>query len=164
MVPVRTSTLETARRRGLATARRGGSFLVVGAAGYLVDAATYNVLVFGGPAGVGLLHELPLLAKVVAIIVASGVTYAGNRMWTFRERRRIGLAREYVMFVMVNLMAIGLALIPLAVSRYALDLSSALADNIAGNLVGQTLATVFRFWAYGRWVFPADASQKPTVN
>lgn len=147
---------QPASGRTFATLKRGGSFLVVGAAGYLVDAAVYNLLVFAGPGGIGILFDFPLSAKVIAIVVASVATYVGNRWWTFRERESIGLLRSYVVFFTINLAAIGMALAPLAISRYLLDLSSPLADNIAANVIGQTLATVFRFWAYGRWVFPAS--------
>ena len=35
----------------------------------------------------------------------------------------------------------------------ALHLDSPLADNISGTLVGQTVATAFRYLTYGRLVF-----------
>jgi hypothetical protein len=40
-----------------------------------------------------------------------------------------------------------------------LGLSDPVADNISGTLVGQALATVFRYLTYGRWVFPDDTTQ-----
>ena len=45
----------------------------------------------------------------------------------------------------------------LAFSRYVLGLSSALADNVAANLVGLGLGTVLRFWALRSAVFSARA-------
>jgi putative flippase GtrA len=136
----------------LALVRRGGSFLVVGAVGYLVDVVTFNALVHVGDPGV--LHDAPLTAKVVAIAVASVATYVGNRHWTFRGRRQVGRVRGYTLFALLNALAVAIAVGCLAFSRYVLGLDSVLADNVAGNVVGQTLATVFRFWSYGRWVFP----------
>jgi len=41
----------------------------------------------------------------------------------------------------------------LSFSRYILDLHTALADNIAANVVGLGLGTLFRFWSYRKWVF-----------
>jgi putative flippase GtrA len=32
-------------------------------------------------------------------------------------------------------------------------LRSGLADNVSANVVGTILGTLFRFWAYRRWVF-----------
>jgi putative flippase GtrA len=49
--------------------------------------------------------------------------------------------------------AIGLQLGCLAFSRYVLHLSSPLADNISGTLIGQIVAVVFRYWAYDTFVF-----------
>jgi hypothetical protein len=51
-------------------------------------------------------------------------------------------------------MAIALAC--LAVSHYLLDLRSPLADNISANGVGLVLGTLFRFWAYRRFVFAGE--------
>jgi putative flippase GtrA len=41
------------------------------------------------------------------------------------------------------------------VSHYVLGFTSPLADNISANVVGLGLGTLFRFWSYRRWVFPA---------
>lgn len=132
--------------------RRGSSFLVVGGLGFLVDAGTYNALVFWG--GEGPLYDLPLLAKVVAIAVASVVTYVGSHLWTFRDRRAPLSRRSVVAFAAVNLLAILLQLACLGFSRYVLGLDGPVADNVSGTFVGQALATGFRYVAYGRWVFP----------
>lgn len=132
--------------------RRGGSFLVIGGLGFLVDAGTYNALVFWG--GDGPLSDLPLLAKVAAIAVASVVTYFGSHFWTFRDRRAPLSPRSFAAFVSVNLVAIVLQLGCLAFSRYVLGFDGPVADNVSGTLVGQVLATGFRYVAYGRWVFP----------
>jgi len=39
------------------------------------------------------------------------------------------------------------------ISHYWLGFTSVLADNVAKNLVGVGFASVFRFWAYRRFVF-----------
>lgn len=134
-------------------AKEAGAFLAIGGIAFLVDAATYNLLVFWID-GHGPMFDQPIWAKVIAIVVASIVTYVGNRYWTFNQRHLPHRWSRYVLFVVFNLIAIGLQLGCLAFSRYVLGLDSILADNIAGTFIGQALATVFRFVTYDRWVFP----------
>ncbi|WP_330233928.1 GtrA family protein [Nocardia sp. NBC_00508] len=138
-------------RKVLTALRRGGAFLVVGAIGFLVDAGTYNLLVFWG--GEGLLYHYPLPAKIIAIAVATVVTYFGNKWWTFAHKQTDNPGREYLLYAVFNVVAIGLQLGCLGFSRYLLDLSSPLSDNISGTLIGQIVAVVFRYWAYDKFVF-----------
>lgn len=141
--------------------RRGGAFLVVGAIGFLVDAGTYNLLVFWG--GEGILYHSPLPAKIIAIAVATVVTYFGNKWWTFAHKNTDNPGREYLLYAVFNVVAIGLQLGCLGFSRYVLDLSTPLSDNISGTLIGQIVAVVFRYWAYDKFVFvggPANAEQQ----
>lgn len=133
-------------------ARRAGAFLVIGGAAFLVDALTYNALVFW-VTGRGAMFDEPIWAKIIAIVVASVVTYIGNRYWTFSDRHLPHKWSRYVAFVVCNLIAIGLQLGCLAFSRYVLGLDSVLADNVSGTFIGQALATVFRYLTYDRFVF-----------
>lgn len=143
------------RSRRTTLLRQGGAFLVVGGAAFLVDAAVFNLLVFG-LTGTGPMYDLPLIAKLLAIAVATVVTYVGNRYWTFGTRKTERRYSRYVIFVLLNVAAIGIQLSCLAFSRYVLGFEGVLADNISGTLIGQALATLFRFVTYDRWVFPAD--------
>ena len=132
-------------------------FLVVGGLVFLLDAAMYNLLVFWHPThgwGEGIMHGSPLTAKVIAVAIASCLTYLGNRLWTFGDRPRPDTTRSIMMFVLVNLIAAGLQLSCLAFSRYVLGLDSVLADNISGTVIGQIVSTSFRYVTYGRFVFP----------
>lgn len=131
--------------------RKGGAFLVVGVVGFLVDAGVYNALVFAG--GEGPMFHAPLPAKLIAIGVATVVTYFGNKYWTFRHRPAGNAARQWVLYAVFNAIAIGLQLGCLGFSRYVLGLDSPLADNVSGTLIGQIVAVVFRFWAYDKFVF-----------
>jgi putative flippase GtrA len=92
-------------------------------------------------------------------LVATVFTYAGNRHWTFRHRARTGVAREYPLFFLLNGIGLGIALACLATSRYVLGFSGPLADNVSANVVGLLIGTLFRFWSYRKWVFPAP----PTI-
>lgn len=141
------------RSRVTALLKRGGAFLVVGGAAFVVDALVFNLLAFG-VSGRGPLYDLPLLAKIIAIAVATVVTYVGNRYWTFGSRTVERRFSRYVVFIVLNLVAMGIQLGCLAFSRYVLGFEGIVADNIAGTFIGQALATIFRFFTYDRWVFP----------
>ncbi|MFI6167809.1 GtrA family protein [Nocardia sp. NPDC051052] len=152
-------------RKVLTALRQGSAFLVVGALGFLVDAGTYNLLVFWG--GEGVLYHYPLPAKIIAIAVATVVTYFGNKWWTFAHKKTDNPGREYLLYAVFNVVAIGLQLGCLGFSRYVLDLSSPLSDNISGTLIGQIVAVIFRYWAYDKFVFtgaraPVDAADTET--
>lgn len=134
--------------------REALKFGVVGLVAFVVDTGVFNLLLHVGEDPV--LEEKPLTAKVVSVAVATMVAWLGNRYWTFRRRRRSAVPRELVLFVVVNVGGLLLALVPLGVSRYVLGLDSALADNIAANVVGLALGTIFRFLMYRIVVFNED--------
>ncbi|MBF6264045.1 GtrA family protein [Nocardia farcinica] len=133
----------------------GGPFLVVGVIGFLVDAGTYNLLVFWIDGGV--MRHAPLPAKIISIALATVVTYFGNKWWTFGHKQSGNPVREYLLYALFNAIAIGLQLGCLGFSRYVLDLASPLADNISGTLIGQAVAMIFRYWAYDTFVFTGAA-------
>jgi putative flippase GtrA len=135
-------------RRGLGELARFGT---VGAVAYALDVGLFNILVHAGSPG--LLYERPLTAKVIATVTATLFSYGANRQWTWRHRDRRGFLREFSLFFALNMVGLAITLIPLAISRYAMGLTSALADNISANIIGVAFGTAFRFWAYRRWVF-----------
>ena len=122
-------------------------FGVVGGVAFVVDVGLFNVLLH--------LTDKPLTSKAVSTVVATTVSYAGNRNWTFRRRSRSTVRREYTLFFFLNGVGLAIALACLATSHYLLDFTSRLSDNIAANLIGLGLGTAFRFWSYRRYVFPA---------
>ncbi|MDN4639306.1 GtrA family protein [Agreia sp. PsM10] len=126
----------------------------MGGVGFVVDAATFNGLVYWN--GSGPLFEQPLLAKIIAILVATLVTYFGNSWLTYRDRKAPRTARQLLLYAVLNGVAILIQLGCLGFSRYVLQLADPVADNISGTLVGQALATIFRYLTYARWVFPAE--------
>ena len=130
-------------------------FGVVGLLGYVVDVGAFNALRYAG--GEGPLYDKPLTAKALSVTVATLVTYFGNRHWTWRRRGRRAFHREYALFFAFNGIGLVIAVACLFVSHYLLGLTSPLADNISANVVGLVLGTVFRFWAYRTFVFPAVA-------
>ncbi|WP_268921047.1 GtrA family protein [Marisediminicola senii] len=139
------------RDGGKAHARRATLFLIVGGLGFVIDAVTFNVLVYWN--GSGPLFDLPLLAKIIAIGLATVGTYVGNRFLTYRDRTGGSSVRQFAIFAAINVIAILLQLGCLGFSRYVLGLADPVSDNLWGTFIGQGVATVFRYVTYGRWVF-----------
>lgn len=126
------------------------TFGVVGALAFVIDVGGFNLLVHIPDAP---LSEKPLTAKVISTSLAIIWAYVGNREWTWRHRERRRVRSEFSIFVLLNVIAMGIAVATLGISRYGLGLESALADNISANVIGVGLGTLFRFWSYQRWVF-----------
>ena len=135
-------------------------FGIVGLSALVVDIGLFNFLLYFGP-----LENKPLTAKVVSVACATTVAYFGNRFWTFKHRGRTSFTREYLLFFLLNGVAMLIAVGCLWVSHYALGLDSALADNISANVIGLALGTLFRFWSYRKFVFPEveDADERRTL-
>ena len=95
-------------------------FGVVGAVGFVVQLGAQNALHSG--AGLG-----PQTALVIAYVLATMVTFVGNRYWAFKHRKGKGLRRESVTFVVLNCIGIG-------------------------------VATLFRLYAYRKFVFLENAT------
>jgi putative flippase GtrA len=154
--------LDPARRLMHVVAREVLKFGLVGAVAYVVDVGLFNLLRYPGA---GPLEDKPLTAKAISVAVATMVAWLGNRYWTFRRRRRASARRELALFVLMNLGGMAIALACLGISHYVLGFTSALADNIAANVVGLVLGTVFRFVAYRYVVFteltPVPAQAAP---
>jgi putative flippase GtrA len=126
-------------------------FGVVGAVGFVVDVTVFNLLRYAGDPG--LLEAKPLTAKALSVAVATLVTYAGNRHWTWADRARSGMRREVTLFFVFNAVGMAIALVCLGFSHYVLDLRSPVADNVSANVVGLGLGMAFRFWTYRTFVF-----------
>lgn len=133
-----------------------GKFGVIGLIAFSIDLLIFNLLRFAG--GEGVLFDKPLTAKVVSVLFATTFAFVGNRHWTFKDRSRSTVRRQYTLFFVFNLIGMMIALFCLWVSHYVLGYESALADNISANVIGLVLGTMFRFWSYHIWVFPEEIS------
>ncbi len=133
-------------------------FLIVGLTGVGVQFVVFNVLRYAGPGGVGVLERKPITAQVISIVLATFLTYLGNRYWTYAHRERGSVSRELPIFLLLNGIAIAIGAACLAISHYLLGLTSPLADNVSGNVIGLGLGTLFRFWSYRRFVFTGDGT------
>jgi len=140
-------------------------FGIVGLGGLVVDVAVFNILrlTLLSP---DVIHEGPIIAKVLSTSLAIIVNWLGNRYWTFSSRRRSSKLREAFEFAVVSVGGMLIALACLWVSHYVLGFTSLLADNIATNVVGLALGTAFRFTFYRLWVFrgPASTTDPSTLS
>jgi putative flippase GtrA len=135
--------------------REALKFGAVGAIAFVLDVGLFNLLTTGLWPGAGLppLDGHEKLAKISSASVAILWAWLGNRYWTFRHRRQATPARELFLFVVMNLVGLVISVVCLTVSHDVLGFTSPLADNISGNVIGIGLGTLFRFWAYRRFVF-----------
>jgi putative flippase GtrA len=130
-------------------------FCVIGGLGTVID--------LGGAA---LLHSKyhaePLAAKAISVTLATIFTYLGSRFWTFKERENQSVRREAVLFFVLNVVGLLIAEAVIGLVTYIMGLRGPLEYN-AASFIGTGLGTIFRFWAYRKWVFldPEKAS-KPT--
>lgn len=131
-------------------------FALVGGTTFVVDTIVFVV------AKSTVLEPKPVTAKVLAVLVATIVGYVLNREWSFRQRSRLGRPHEALLYFTVSGIAMAINAMPLALSRYGLDLrtpdvsavAEQVADLVSAQIVGTLLAMVFRWWAFRRWVFP----------
>jgi putative flippase GtrA len=137
-------------------------FLAVGGVATVVALVIFNGLVhgyFGKPGGP--MKNLPLEAFVIANTVGMVVSYRGSRSWAFQHREAVGPAGGRVAYFIINTLSMAIPLACLTFSRYVLDRSDPVADNIAANGVGLVLGTAVRFLAIRQFIFlhPAKAAQ-----
>jgi putative flippase GtrA len=106
------------------------------------------------------LHGSQVKAKAIATIVAATSAYFMNRHWTYRNRPKSSLRREYTLFFAFNLVGLFIEVGAVSVAKYWLHRTDLLVLNIF-SLLGIGLGTLFRFWAYRTHVFklePASVS------
>jgi putative flippase GtrA len=141
--------------------RELGKFGVVGGLAYAIDVTFFNVFL-SSLGGIG--------AKISSTVIAASAAFIGNRFWTWRDRERSGLRREYLLYFFFNAVGLGIALACLWLSHSGLGhfwprvYHTRLADNIAAQGFGLVLGTTFRFWSYKRFVFVAASTDKAAAE
>jgi putative flippase GtrA len=122
----------------------GSKFLVIGAVGFVVTLGTANAL-----HGIGRYKAI-----TIATILATVITYLGNRYWSFRHRQGQGEVRDSVIFFVLN----GIGLLIYYGCIGLTDLAGLGKSKFWYNvaiIVGTGLGTLFRFWSYRKWVWIA---------
>jgi putative flippase GtrA len=124
-------------------------FGTIGVINLFVNFAVFNLLFLT------VLRGGELKAKAVAAIVATTSAYFMNRHWTYRDRPKSTLRREYSLFFFFNLVGMVIEVAVVGVAKYGLHQTSILALNIS-TAIGIGLGTLFRFWSYRTHVFKTE--------
>ncbi|CAI3794766.1 GtrA family protein [Pseudarthrobacter sp. MM222] len=149
----------TERMRGLASLfwREVAKFGAVGGVAFVIDnGLTYYLM--HGP-----MTDSEAKARLVGASVATIFSWIANRFWTFRHRRQDNVVREFLMFILINGIGIGISTGFTALAKYAFgvtDKNMLFAAGIAGILV----ATVVRFFAYRFLVFNKELDEEPEFS
>ncbi len=130
----------------------GAKFLVIGAVGAVVTFGAANAL-----SGIGRYKAI-----TVATILATVVTFLGNRYWTFRHRQGQGTTRDSIMFFIMNGIGLLIYYACIGITDLAGLGHKVFWYNVA-LVVGTGLGTLFRFWSYRKWVWttPALSESEP---
>lgn len=152
---VKPSLLQALYARFAGLIRELGKFGVIGAISYAIDLVVFNV-------ALSMIHE-PHWSKVISTVISATAAFIGNRFWTWRHAARSSLAREYGLYFIFNVVGLGISLACLWITHDWLGshwhvLQGRIADNLSANFIGVGLATMFRFWAYRRYVFRVSAA------
>ena len=124
-----------------------GKFGIVGATGAVIQFGVQNPLHYDF--GVG-----ALTAVFIGYVAATCVTFAGNRYWTYRHCRAEsqGFARESAVFIVMNVIGIGIQEGLVALATYGLGWKDGFSYN-AATVIGIGIATLFRLYSYRTFVF-----------
>lgn len=144
--------------------RELGKFGVIGGIAWVIDTLVFNWCLSGG--------TNRYLAAVISTTVSATFAFVGNRHWTWRDRRGSSLHREYILYAFFNVIGLLISLVCLFFSHEILGawqphiFHTQFADTVAKNGFGLLLGTIFRFWAYRRYVFaavrlPASGATEP---
>jgi putative flippase GtrA len=136
------------------------AFGVIGLANLGLYYLIFNALIFIGA----------VKSTVIATLVTTYLAYLANRHWTYKDRPRSALRREYTLFFAVNMGGLLIQSAGTGILKYGFDMSEThdrLAFNIATTVCICT-ATLFRFWTYRTFVFAgtpatAEADELPVV-
>jgi putative flippase GtrA len=119
------------------------AFGVVGAGALAIDLGVFALLASDGA----------VKAKLISATLSTTFSYFGNRHLSFSHRARTNIARETAAFFVINAVTLALSAACIAVFVYVLHYGHASAMVFAVNVATIAIGTVFRFWAYKRFVF-----------
>jgi len=119
------------------------AFGVVGAMAFVIDLGIFTWL---APHGA-------LKAKAVSTVVSTAFAYFGNRHWSFSHRARTTIGRETSFFFGINFITLIFSELLIGLFVYGFGFGHGSMTVLAVNVVSVAIGTVFRFWAYKRFVF-----------
>ena len=128
-------------------AKEIAAFGLIGILNLILDTVLFNVLLSSN-LGLG-----PNKASLISTCVTTLLAYFANRHLSFSHRARSGIGRETTFFFAVNFVALAFSQVVIAIFSYPLgQQDNTLLMNIV-RLGTIAIGTVFRFWAYKRFVF-----------
>lgn len=128
--------------------------MAVGALSTAVAVVLYNWLAY---APFGIWSPLPghiTISYIVSHAVGMLVSYELSRRWTFKQRAEREAGEGFVAYAVINIAT--MSTIPIGClwfSRHVLGLTSGLADNMSGNVIGLLISQVARFYLFRTFVF-----------
>lgn len=139
----RSSLREHLRSSWRVLAKEVAAFGVIGAAAFVIDFGLFTWL---APHGA-------LKANCISTLVSTAFAYFGNRHWSFSHRARTSIGRETSFFFGINLVALIFSELMIALFVYGFDYDHDSGVVLFVKLVTIGIGTLFRFWAYKRFVF-----------
>jgi putative flippase GtrA len=138
--------------------REVAKFGTIGVVNLFVNIGVANLL------WLTVLRDGEVKAKAIATVVATTSAYFMNRHWTYRDRPKSTLHREYALFFVFNLVGLVIETAVLYLAKYGLHLTHILALNVFAA-IGIAIGTIFRFWAYRTHVFKphAEPVEEPAI-
>lgn len=134
------------------------AFGLVGGLAFAIDIGLFTWLTHGAALGA-------LKSKALAMVVSTTFAYFGNRYLSFSHRARSSVGRETAFFFGINLVTLMFSELALGVFIYGFGYGHTSRMITVVNLATIGLGTVFRFWAYKRFVFlHPDRVHSPDVD
>jgi putative flippase GtrA len=144
MTALRPSTLrEYIRTSWRILLKELAAFGVIGALAFAIDIGLFTWL---APHGA-------LKAKAVSTAVSTAFAYFGNRHLSFSHRARTSIGRETSFFFGINLITLIFSELAIGLFVYGLHYGHTSTMVFVVNVVTIAIGTLFRFWAYKRFVF-----------
>ena len=131
------------------------AFGAIGAIAFAIDLGLFTLLASDGA----------LKAKAISTVASTVFAYFGNRYLSFSHRARTTIGRETATFFGINLVTLIFSEALIALFIYGFHYGHASSTVFVVNLVTIGIGTVFRFWAYKRFVFlHPDRIHAPDVD
>ena len=122
------------------------AFGVIGAIAFVIDFGVFTWLTQS-------VHLGAVKSKGVSAVVSTTFAYFGNRHLSFSHRARTGIGRETAFFFAINGITLAFSALAIALFVYPLNFSHESLTVSVVNIVTIGIGTIFRFWAYKRFVF-----------
>jgi putative flippase GtrA len=129
-------------------------FGTIGVVNLVINFAVFNLL------WLTFLRNGELKAKAIATCVAITSAYFMNRHWTYRDRPKSTLRREYSLFFFFNLVGLVIEVTVVGIAKYGFHETHIVVLNLC-TAFGILLGTIFRFWSYRTHVFRLDLGGEP---